>query len=175
MGNLPKLFCCHAEFVSASIVLLITIFCLFVPEIVNAQLTCDQCGYCVGNSVPNDYAGCLECMYDYTLAPDITPPVTDLGLAVEGKYWTVIGCIESSPGQFTQKLLQFVTAVSGGIMFIILLYGSFLVLTSAGDPGQLDRGKSLIRSGIIALLLILFAVFILRFVGFTILKIPGFE
>jgi hypothetical protein len=166
MGNLPRAFLVLFIFTFS--------FLLFTLQVNAQQLTCDLCGYCVGNPVPNDYAECLECMYGYTLVPGVTPPITDLGLAVEGKYWTVIGCIETAPGQFTQKILQFVTAIAGGIMFIVLLYGSFLVLTSAGDPGQLDRGKSLIRSGVIALLLILFAVFILRFIGFTILRIPGF-
>ena len=155
MGKLPGLFP----------VLLVFSFLFFLfTSRASAQPTCDRCGQCVGNPEPNDYDACVQCVYSGNT--DNSP--------VQGKYWTVIGCIETTPGGFTQKILRFVTETAGGVVFIVLLYGSFLVLTSAGDPEQLDRGKSLIRSGILALLLIIFSIFILLFIGVTILKLPGF-
>ena len=141
---------------------------------VRAQPACDLCGFCQGGDAPTEYSECLQCLYEYNLDPAASLPVT-LPNPVKDKSWTVIGCVETTPGGFVVKALQFVTTVSGGIMFVVLLYGSFLVLTSAGDPVQLTKGKSLIRSGIVALLLILFSVLILRFIGVTLLKIPGFE
>lgn len=142
---------------------------------VQAQPACDLCGYCKGGPEPADYAQCLQCVYDYDLPEASTLPVLDLPDPVNDKSWMIIGCVETTPGGFVVKALQFVTSISGGIIFIILLYGSFLVLTSAGDPVQLAKGKSLIRSGIVALLLILFSVLILRFIGVTLLRVPGFE
>ncbi|MBI4137064.1 hypothetical protein HY469_03285 [Candidatus Roizmanbacteria bacterium] len=157
------------------IFLLYTIFSVLYSTPVDAQIpACDQCGYCKGGQEPTDYTQCLQCVYDYDLDPSATLPV-GLPNPVKDKTWTVIGCVETTPGGFAIKALQFVTTISGGIIFIILLYGSFLVLTSAGDPVQLTRGKSMIRSGIVALLLILFSVIILRFIGVNLLQIPGFE
>jgi len=146
-----------------------------VASDVRAQPACDLCGFCQGGEAPAGYSECLQCLYEYDLDPSASLPIPDLPNPVNDKSWTVIGCVETTPGGFVVKALQFVTTVSGGIIFVILLYGSFLVLTSAGDPVQLTKGKSLIRSGIVALLLILFSVLILRFIGVTLLKIPGFE
>ncbi|MCR4264062.1 MAG: hypothetical protein NUV98_05100 [Candidatus Roizmanbacteria bacterium] len=142
---------------------------------IHAQVpACDLCGFCQGGEAPAGYSECLQCLYDFDLDPSATLPVS-LPNPVADKSWTVIGCVETTPGGFVVKALQFVTTVAGGIIFVILLYGSFLVLTSAGDPVQLTKGKSLIRSGIVSLLLILFSVLILRFIGVTLLQIPGFE
>ena len=148
-------------------------FILHTPT-VYAQPSCDRCGYCVGNDIPQDYYSCVSCVYDVDLDESVAPPAPIDAPAVAGKNWTVISCISTDPAEFTQTILRFVTTIAGGIIFIVLLYGSFLVLTSAGDPQQLGRGKSMIKSGIIALILIIFSVFILQFIGFELLRIPGF-
>ena len=48
------------------------------------------------------------------------------------------------------------------------------MMTSAGNPEQLNAGKELIGSSIAGLLLVVFSVFILQFIGVNILGIPGF-
>src|SRR3989344_4707194 len=136
------------------VILLFTFYFLLFTSNLNAQLSCDLCGKC-GLSEPNDYTDCVACLYN----GDTANPPND------GVSWTVIGCLETDPASFTQKTLTFTTAIIGGVIFIIMLYGSFLLLTSAGDPQQLGQGKGLIKSGIIALILIFFSVFILQFIG----------
>lgn len=127
-----------------------------------AQGACDLCGYCEGGTEPSDYQACRTCIYDGTTRK-------------EGVSWTVLGCVKTDPGSFTQQMLQLTTGVIGGIMFLVFLYGGFKLLTSAGDPQQIATGKRLVTSSIVALLLIIFSLVILRFVGVEILKLPGFE
>ena len=64
--------------------------------------------------------------------------------------------------------------MAGGIGFLAVLAGSTMVLTSSGNPERLKDGKDLIVSSILGILIILFAIFLLRVVGVDILNIPGF-
>lgn len=88
--------------------------------------------------------------------------------------WTAIGCISTDPNSLLEKFLGLATGVSGGIAFLLILFGGFQIMTSAGNPEQLNAGRELVSSAITGLLLILFSVFILQFVGVNIIGIPGF-
>ncbi len=92
-----------------------------------------------------------------------------------GGAWTALGCIEITPDKFIQKFLSFGVSVGGGIAFLLVLFGGFQVLTSAGNPERLIAGKELVGAAISGLLLIIFSLFLLRLVGLTILGLPGFE
>jgi hypothetical protein len=46
-------------------------------------------------------------------------------------------------------------------------------MTSAGNPERLTASRELITSAVIGLMLILFAVFLLKLIGVNILGIPG--
>lgn len=118
--------------------------------------TCDPCGFCVGGTKPTDWDDCVAC------------------LDQEDKTWTILGCIPTSPGGFVQTILQTVISVAGGIAFLAFLFGGFTLLTSRGDVRKIIAGKSMLISSIVGLLLIIFSIFILRLIGYEILKIPGF-
>lgn len=152
-----------------SIVLVLTLNTKYqIPHTVYAQApACDLCGYCEGGVKPSDYDACVACLYDSAG----TPPTGEK----EAVSWTVLGCIPTDPANFTNRILQVVISVIGVIMFVVFLYGGFTLLTSAGDPYQIASGKKLVTSSIVALLIIIFSVVILRFVGVEILKLPGFE
>jgi len=96
-------------------------------------------------------------------------------LSIPKHYYTVLGCLSTVPGVFVQSSLKIVFALSGGIAFLSVLYGSVLVLTSSGDPKKLKNGKDTILYSLIGLFLIIFSVFLLRTVGYDILRIPGFR
>lgn len=89
---------------------------------------------------------------------------------------TAIGCIDvSSPEDFVNQILTLALGVGGGIAIILIIIGGVQILTSAGNPEKVKAGKELITSAVSGLLLIVFAVFLLRLIGKDILKIPGFE
>ncbi|MBI4067354.1 hypothetical protein HY407_03145 [Candidatus Gottesmanbacteria bacterium] len=153
--------------------LLVTLFLIFAfpisfalaqspTESITGSPTCDLCGWCAGGEKPGSWEACQACIY------------TEDGSIEPGAYWTVAGCLSTKPEMFVKSVLNVVFAVSGGLAFLAFIGGSALVLTSSGNPEKLNNGKSIVISSILGLLLIIFSVFILRFVGVDILRIPGF-
>jgi hypothetical protein len=88
--------------------------------------------------------------------------------------WTIFGCLPSDPNGFAAYLLRFFLGIGGGIAFLATVYGGFYLLTSAGNPERINQGKKIIFYAIAGILVIIFAVFILQFVGIQILGIPEF-
>lgn len=88
--------------------------------------------------------------------------------------WTALGCIHTDPSTFIGEILRIGIGIGGGIAFLLILFGGFQILTSAGNPEKLNAGKELVTSAITGLLIIIFSLFILRLIGFKIFAIPGF-
>jgi len=138
--------------------------------------------YCLGGLVPSDPNDTLTCT---CLAPTPTPgpgPGTKLDPTCEtipgsGKkdgIKTALGCIPV--GEFTDFvawLLRRLIAIAGGIAFLLVIFGGFKILTSAGNPKGIQAGNEMITSALIGLLFIIFSVFLLELIGVKILSIPG--
>lgn len=92
----------------------------------------------------------------------------------ENQVNTAIGCIPTEPSAFITKFLRLGIGMAGGIAFLLILFGGFQILTSAGNPEQLNAGRELVGSAVTGLLLIIFSIFLLRLIGMDILGIPGF-
>ena len=88
---------------------------------------------------------------------------------------TAIGCIPvKDTGSLVVWLSKWAVGIGGGIAFLLILYGGFLVMTSQGDPKRAAGGQETITSAVMGLIMMIFAVFILRVIGVDILDIPGF-
>jgi len=88
---------------------------------------------------------------------------------------TALGCFPTQPQDIIQWILKYSIIFAGGIGFLLMLFASFQIMTSGGDPEKLKAGQELLGSAIMGILLIVFSLFILRFIGADILKIPGWE
>lgn len=88
--------------------------------------------------------------------------------------WTAFGCIKTDPSSFIGDVLRIGIGIGGGVAFLLILFGGFQILTSAGNPEQLTAGRELVTSAITGLLLIIFSIFLLRLIGYNIFGIPGF-
>lgn len=88
--------------------------------------------------------------------------------------WTAFGCIQTDPSAFIGEVLRIGIGIGGGVAFLLILFGGFQILTSAGNPEQLTAGRELVTSAITGLLLIIFSIFLLRLIGVNIFGIPGF-
>lgn len=88
--------------------------------------------------------------------------------------WTAFGCIQTDPQQFLGEILRIGISIGGGIAFLLILFGGFQIMTSAGNPEQLAAGQEVVSSAITGLLLIIFSIFLLRLIGYNIFAIPGF-
>lgn len=86
---------------------------------------------------------------------------------------TALGCIVVEGTDFVTTLLNFGIGIAGGIAMLLIIFGGFQILTSAGNPERLNGGKELISSAITGLLMIIFSVFLLRVIGVDILGIPS--
>lgn len=91
----------------------------------------------------------------------------------DGGVYTPFGCIDTSPNLFIQRILQIAISLAGGIAFLMILYGAFVTMTSAGNPERLNGGREIITSAVAGLLLIIFSTIILRIIGVDILQLPG--
>lgn len=88
---------------------------------------------------------------------------------------TAIGCIPTEFGGLLATFFNLGAGIGGGIAFLLILFGGFQILTSAGNPEQLNAGRELVVSAISGLLMIIFSVFLLRVIGVDILGLPGFS
>lgn len=89
--------------------------------------------------------------------------------------WTAFGCIKTDPSAFMTDILRIGIGVGGGIAFLLILFGGFQILTSAGNPEKLQAGREVVTSAITGLLLIIFSIFLLRLIGVNIFGIPEFK
>lgn len=152
---------------------------------------CDLCGYCKGNSAPSNWGKCAECLYGITNADPASnvtlkiDPSTNLPpKATPGKMYTQLGCIGTNLGGFQQEgaaagvvqtLLNVVFSIVGGLAFLSIIYGSFIILTSQARPERLNYGKRVVYGAVIGVIFSLSAVFLVNLLASGVLKIPGFN
>lgn len=89
--------------------------------------------------------------------------------------WTAIGCIETNPNNLLGGIIGLGMGMAGGIAFLLILMGGLQIMTSAGNPEQLNAGRELVSSAVTGLLIIIFSIFLLQFIGVNIIGIPGFK
>lgn len=88
---------------------------------------------------------------------------------------TAIGCIPVfDQSEFLSFILRWGVGVGGGIAFALMLYAGFIIMTGSGNPERLKAGQELLTSAIAGLILLIFSVFILRFIGIDILGLDAF-
>ncbi len=150
---------------------------------------------CTVDFVPGDWKQCAKCLYPDTFPASSTPDPTDCStLLIDeatnlpanpvklGRQYTMLGCISSGTGvgfeagapSVVQVMLNVIFSLSGGIAFLYLMYGGFIILTSQADAEQLNYGKRLITGSIVGIIITIGSVFLVNLIGSGILKIPGF-
>lgn len=87
---------------------------------------------------------------------------------------TAIGCIHTKPVDFIKDTLKFAIGIAGGIAFLLMIYGVFQMLTSAGNPDSLKSGQTILTNAIIGLLFIIFSTLLLKIIGVDILGIGDY-
>ncbi len=108
-----------------------------------------------------------------------TQPLTPIKQCGDGPgIDTAIGCIpvltDDNGASFMGFVLKWSVGVGGGIAFLLILYASFMIMTSQGNPERLKAGQELLTSAISGLILLILSIFILKFIGVDILKLDTF-
>lgn len=86
---------------------------------------------------------------------------------------TALGCVPVEINKFVPWLSGWIFGITGGIAFLMMVYGFFLMATSSGDQKAVQGAKETITSAIQGLLISIFGVFILRLIALNILQLPG--
>lgn len=92
---------------------------------------------------------------------------------------TALGCIstevDTSGSSFFSSIIDIAVGLGGGLALLLMLYGVFIVTTSAGIPDKLKEGQEIITSAVSGLIFILLSVFLLNFIGIKVLSLPGLQ
>lgn len=151
--------------------------CCFPVSVTPPQKSCGES--CVNTSqCPSQCNACQELVQGQGKVCRVAggvSPAPGPGGGEAGSIRTAIGDIDPRNLQgFIQQLLGLAFGVAGGIAFLLMLFGSFQIMTSSGNPEKMKAGSELITSALTGLLFIVFSVFLLKLIGVTILDIPGF-
>lgn len=120
---------------------------------------------------------CIACAATTATGVGVTapPPATcPLEFGTSGVP-TGLGCIPTQPDNLVRWLLKYAILMGGGIAFLLSVWGGITILLAAGNPEKINEGKEIIGSAITGLMFIILSVFLLRLIGFDILKLPGFD
>jgi hypothetical protein len=94
----------------------------------------------------------------------------------EQKYLkTAIGCIPTDPGLLVGGALKYIMGFAGGAALLMMIFGSFQMMTSGGNAENIKKGREQFVSAVIGLLFIIFSVLLLQIIGVDILGLPGFS
>ena len=85
-----------------------------------------------------------------------------------------LGCVPADVPSFVAKYYQYGLGIVGGLAVLMIIFGSYQILVSRGNPKTLNDGKTIIGYSISGLLLAIFGYLFLEVIARDILHIPGF-
>lgn len=71
-------------------------------------------------------------------------------------------CHISDLGELVNRIITFLIAISFPLAAVMFAIGGFMLMFSGGNQGKIDTAKSLMKSSVLGLLLILFAYLIIK-------------
>lgn len=84
-------------------------------------------------------------------------------------------CIPDNPAGFASEFYAIGLSIIGGLAVLYLIYGAYVLMTSRGNPDEVNKGKSYVVYAIIGLLVAIFGYLFIEIVFIDILHLPGFE
>jgi hypothetical protein len=88
---------------------------------------------------------------------------------------TAVGNVPTNAGGFAQKLFAVLLSISGGIALILIIISGYRLMTSRGNPEQVQAAKEQLTAAIVGLLFVIFSLVVLQTIGVNILNLPGFK
>jgi hypothetical protein len=87
---------------------------------------------------------------------------------------TAFGCLMAGdPKAMVSQLLGWGAIVGAGIAFVMIVIAGLQIILAGGDPKKVQAARELITSAITGLLLIIFSVLLLNFIGVKILGLSS--
>ena len=85
---------------------------------------------------------------------------------------TAFGDVGGDAPALAQKFLNLAIGIAGGVAFLMMVFGAYRLIFSAGNPEAIQQGREVITAAISGLLVIVFSIFILRLIGISVLGLP---
>lgn len=100
-----------------------------------------------------------------------------LTCANRGGYYSAIGCLPINDlGSFITTLaFQIGLGIAGAFCILCMIYSAIIMQSSGGNSEAIENSQKTLMSCLSGLALIIFSVFIIRFIGVDLLRIPGFS
>lgn len=96
------------------------------------------------------------------------------GACGDDKLDTAIGCVPINDiNALVVFFLQWLIGISGGIGLILIIFGSFTIITASGNPDKVHLGQQIITSAVAGIVFLIFSIFILHFFGVTVFHFLG--
>ncbi len=96
-------------------------------------------------------------------------------VAVDTAIGVINTTIYTTEEGFIMNIFIVFFGLSGGIALLIVIYAGYLIMTSRGNPEQLQKGRELLISALVGLLFVIFSFVIFEVLTVDILHIPGFS
>lgn len=125
-------------------------------------------------------ARCRECVSGYAHTVDgntieVGDRLKDGEVDRPSGIWTGLGCVYTDFKSFIeQNLLRWAISLAGFVALLCIAYSAFKMQVSRGNPENIQKARERMTSCILGLLLIIFAVLVLKVIGVDILSLPGF-
>ena len=84
---------------------------------------------------------------------------------------TALGCLPGDISGLFAVILRISIGISSAVLFILILFNALIIMNSSNNPEKIKNAVGNISRGVQALLIILFSVFILSFIGLQIIPI----
>lgn len=92
----------------------------------------------------------------------------------QNQVMTQVGCLPKDPILFISSFYGIGLGLIGGVALLFIIIGGYTILTSRGNPNQVNVGKSYIFYSILGLLLAIFGYVFIEVFLIDILQLPGF-
>jgi hypothetical protein len=87
---------------------------------------------------------------------------------------TAFGTIGTNLPELVRSLFRAVLSISGVLAVILIIISGYRLMTSQGNPEQVQNAREQLTAAIVGLAFVIFSLVILQFIGVNLLGLPGF-
>lgn len=138
------------------------------------------CGYSITSKSPKKIETLCRQYIKGTTPRDVNALNSCLQCTQKGNgneyFWSALGCMPLNMQSFINNYIYvYGIGLAGIIVFLCILFNAYRIQFSQGNQEALKAAKDNLKSCLFGLILIIFAVLIVRIIGADILRIPGLK